>query len=194
MDEQWRDVAGYDGYYQVSSCGRIKSVERYVQDRFGMKAPYRIPEKILKPKRAHDGYLFVHLSKDGHAQPLRIHRLVAEAFIPNPNRLPTVNHKNEDKSDNRVENLEWCTPAYNNKYGTRTQRSQMNQKHRRNVRMLSLDGEMLRIFPTCLSAARYITGEPAGKSLRVRVTDNNIRRACRLQRHKAYGYRWEFEE
>ena len=194
MEEQWKDIAGYEGYYQVSTMGRIRSLERWIQDRFGMKAPYRIPEKILKPKHSQSGYLFVNLSKGGHAHNQRIHRLVAEAFISNPNGLPSVNHKNEDKSDNRVENLEWCTPSYNNEYGTRTQRSQMNQKHRRNVRMLSLDGEILRIFPTCLSAARYITGEPKGKSLRVRVTDNNIRRACRLQRHKSYGYRWEFEE
>ncbi len=194
MEEQWKDVAGYDGYYQVSSCGRIKSVERYVQDRFGIKAPYRIPEKILKPKHKRGGYLQVNLSMHGRAHPYSIHRMVAEAFIPNPDHLPTVNHKNEDKTDNRVENLEWCSQAYNNEYGTRTERSQMNQKQRRNVRMLSLDGEILRIFPTCFSAARYITGEPKGKSLRVRVTDNNIRRACRLQRHKAYGYRWEFDK
>ena len=72
MDEQWKDVAGYDGYYQVSSCGRIKSVERYVQDRFGMKAPYRIPPKILKPKRAKGGYLAVNLSKNGKAHLQRL--------------------------------------------------------------------------------------------------------------------------
>ena len=191
MDEQWRDIAGYEGYYKISSWGRVKSMERIIQDRFGMKSPYRIPQKILKPKRAQTGYLFVHLSKDGHANPQRIHRLVAEAFIPNPDGLPTINHKDENKENNHVENLEWW---YNNDYGTRQQRSQMNQKHRRAVRMLSMDGELIRTFPTCLSAARYIAGEPTGKSQRVRVTDNNISRACRLQRHKAYGYLWEFEE
>ena len=206
MDEQWKDVAGYDGYYQVSSCGRIKSVERYIQQSDGMKAPYRIPPKILKPKRSPNGYLFVHLSKDGKVHPHRIHRMVAEAFIPNPKGLPSVNHKDENKLNNVVcfnsdgsidterTNLEWCTFGYNNDYGTRQQRVQINQKQRRAVCMMSLDGEVLRDFPTCLSAARYITGESSGKSQRVRVTDNNIRRACRLHQHKAYGYRWEFEE
>ena len=194
MTEEWRDIAGYDDYYQVSSFGRVKSLERYIQQSDGMKAPYRIPPKILKTKRSPNGYLFVHLSKDGKAHPHRIHRMVAEAFIPNPEGLPSVNHKNEDKTDNRVENLEWCTVGYNNDYGTRQQRVQINQKQRRAVCMMSLDGEVLRDFPTCLSAARYITGESSGKSLRVRVTDNNIRRACRLHQHKAYGYRWEFQQ
>lgn len=192
MEEEWHDIVGYEGYYQVSSMGRVKSLERWIQDRFGMKAPYRIPEKILKPVKAPNGYIAVHLAKDGKVYNGRVHRLVAEAFIPNPECLPAVNHKNEDKKDNCVENLEWCSVAYNNDYGTRQQRVQMNQKHRRAVCMLSLNGDVLRTFPTCLSAARYIAGEPTGKSQRVRVTDNNIRRACRLHRHKAYGYRWEF--
>lgn len=196
MDEQWKDVAGYDNYYQVSSCGRIKSVERYVQDRFGMKAPYRIPEKILKPKRSQTGYLFVHLSKNGHAHPQRIHRMVAEAFIPNPDRLPTVNHNNEDKTDNRVENLEWCTQAYNNEYGTRTQRSQMSQKQRRPVTMYTKDGQPLRTFPTLIEAARYIVSELEDQHVSMKTVDNNIRAVChhRSHRHLAYGYRWEFEE
>ena len=194
MEEEWRDIVGYESYYQVSSLGRVMSLERWVQDRFGMKAPYRIPPKILKPKRSQSGYLFVHLSKDGKAHPHRIHRMVAEAFIPNPDGLPTINHKDENKENNHVENLEWCSIAYNNDYGTRQQRVQMSQKHRRAVCMMSLNGDVLRTFPTCLSAARYITGESSGKSQRVRVTDNNIRRACRLHRHIAYGYRWKFEE
>ena len=194
MTEEWRDIAGHEDSYQVSSFGRVRSLERYIQQSDGMKAPYRIPPKILKPKRTKGGYLAVNLSKNGKAHHHRIHRMVAEAFIPNPEGLPSVNHKNEDKTDNRVENLEWCTVGYNNDYGTRQQRVQINQKQRRAVCMMSLDGEVLRDFPTCLSAARYITGESSGKSQRVRVTDNNIRRACRLHQHKAYGYRWEFQQ
>lgn len=196
MDEQWKDIAGYEGYYQVSSCGRIKSVERYIQDRFGMKAPYRIPEKILKPKRSQKGYLFVHLSVQGRAKPCRIHRLVAEHFIPNPQGLPTVNHKNEDKTDNRVENLEWCTQAYNNEYGTRTQRSQKSQPHRRAVRMLSKDGTLLRTFYTMKSAARYIVNEIGDGAPSIKIANNNIRDVCYHCRHShtAYGYRWEFDE
>lgn len=196
MEEEWRDIAGYESYYQVSSLGRVRSVERWVQDRFGMKAPYRIHEKILKPKRSQTGYLFVHLSKDGHAHPQRIHRMVAEAFIPNPDRLPTVNHKNEDKTDNRVENLEWCTQAYNNEYGTRTQRSQLSQKQRRPVTMYTKDGQPMRTFPTLVEAARYIVNEIGDGAPSIKIADNNIRAVChhRPHRHLVYGYRWEFEE
>lgn len=196
MDEQWKDIVGYEGYYQVSSCGRIKSVERYIQDRFGMKAPYRIPEKILKPKRSQKGYLFVHLSVQGRAKPCRIHRLVAEHFVPNPQGLPTVNHKNEDKTDNRVENLEWCTQAYNNEYGTRTQRSQKSQPHRRAVRMLSKDGTLLRTFYTMKSAARYIVNEIGDGAPSIKIANNNISAVCHQcpHCHSAYGYKWELDE
>ncbi len=194
MDEQWRDIAGYEGYYQISSSGRVKSVERYIQDSYGMKSPYRIPPRILKPKQTSNGYLFVHLAMYGKIRPCRIHRMVAEAFIPNPDRLPTVNHKNEDKTDNRVENLEWCTQAYNNEYGTRAQRSQMSQKQRRPVTMFTLDGTPLQTFPTLVEAARHIVS--TGLSGSVKIADNNIRAVChhRPKRHTAYGHRWEFEE
>lgn len=196
MGEEWRDIEGYEGYYQVSSFGRVKSVERYIQQRDGMKAPYRIPEKILKPKRAHNGYLFVHLSVQGHAHPFRIHKLVARHFIPNPQGLPTINHKDENKDNNRVENLEWCTQAYNNEYGTRRQRSQESQPYRRAVRMLSMDGTLLRTFPTMKDAARYIVSEIGDGAPSVKIANNNIRMVCRNQshRHKAYGYAWEYDE
>lgn len=192
--EQWADIEGYEGYYQVSSLGRIKSMERYIQDRFGMKSPYRIPPKVLKPKKAPNGYMFVHLSKEGKVEPRRIHRMVAEAFIPNPYRLPSVNHKNEDKTDNRVENLEWCTQAYNNEYGTRTQRSQLSQKYRRPVAMYAMDGRLLRTFPTVVEAARYVAKEITDMRTSVKIANNNIRAVCQHKpnRHIAYGYLWEF--
>lgn len=196
MGEEWRDIAGYEDYYQVSSFGRVKSVERYIQQRDGRRAPYRIPEKILKPKMSPNGYLFVNLSVQGRAKPCRIHRLVAETFIPNPQGLPTVNHKDENKDNNRVDNLEWCTQAYNNEYGTRRQRSQESQPHRRAVRMLSMDGMLLRTFPTMKDAARYIVSEIGEGAPSVKIANNNIRMVCRnySHRHKAYGYGWEYDE
>ena len=194
MDEQWRDIAGYEGYYKISSCGRVMSVERIIQDRFGMKSPYRIPQKILKPKRSQTGYLFVHLARDGRAKPHRIHRLVAEAFIPNPDGLPTINHKDENKENNHVENLEWCSIAYNNSYGTRLQRT-ATQPHNHAVVMLDMNGKQLRRFQSVNEAARHFIAEGISVVSK-KVTANNIRGVCshRYGHHTAYGYRWEFEE
>lgn len=196
MDEQWRDIPGYEGYYQVSSAGRVKSLGRFIQDRYGMKSPYRIPPRILKPKTSSNGYQWVNLSVQGIARPCRIHRMVAELFVPNPDRLPTVNHKNEDKSDNRAENLEWCTQAYNNAYGTRTERSQMSQKQRRSVMMIAMDGKVLRTFPTLTAAARHIVDTYDGRKPSIKIADNNIRAVCHHRgcRHTAYGYKWEFSD
>ena len=106
--EIWRDIKGYEGKYQISDLGRIKSF-------YGK-------EKILNPKPDKDGYLVIGLCNNSTRKFHLIHRLVAETFIPNPNNLPEVNHKIDDyehRSDNRVENLEWCTREYNCNYGNR---------------------------------------------------------------------------
>ena len=107
--EIWRDIKGYEGKYQISDLGRIKSLN------------YRgntNQEHILKLKEARNGYNQVQLYKNGKGVFYLIHRLVAEAFIPNPKNLPEINHKDENKLNNNVENLEWCTRKYNNNYGS----------------------------------------------------------------------------
>ena len=122
MNEEWRDIRGYEGKYQVSNLGRIKSLK----DSHGN---YR--EKILKFKLEVSGYLQVHLYLENKVKAFKIHRLVAEAFIPNPNNLPEVNHKDENKENNRVDNLEWCDRKYNINYGTRTQKASEKMKGRK---------------------------------------------------------------
>ena len=112
MIEEWRPVVGYEGLYEVSNTGRVRSVDRYVKTCYGS---YRLHKgKVLSPGIRPDGYLVVSLQY----RMFRVHRLVAEAFLPNPDNLPQVNHKDEDKSNNRVDNLEWCDSKYNNNYGT----------------------------------------------------------------------------
>ena len=111
IGEVWRPVRGYEGLYEVSNYGRVKSLKRNTAH-----------ERIMKPIKDSYGYLIVCLNKNGKQTNKKIHRLVAEAFIPNPNNLPQVNHKNEIKTDNRVENLEWCDNKYNTRYGTRGER------------------------------------------------------------------------
>lgn len=117
--EVWRDVVGYEGLYEVSSFGRVRSVDRIVRNRYGVRVSRG---KILTPS-LNDGYLFVSLCNKCKYKTKYVHRLVAEAFIPNPNNLPQINHKDETRDNNRVDNLEWCDSKYNNNYGTKVQRS-----------------------------------------------------------------------
>lgn len=117
MREEFRDIKGYEGLYQVSNLGRVKSLERTIE-RFNYltkrKNLITQKEKILKPKK--ERYLRIELSKNGKAKIYLLHRLVAEAFIPNPENLPQINHKDENKYNNCVDNLEWCSAKYNRCY------------------------------------------------------------------------------
>ena len=121
--EIWKDIEGYEGYYQISNMGRVKSLERTVWNSGLNGGCYvTIPEKIMKGVADGHDYLQVKLYKDGKDKKCRINRLVASAFLENPQNLPEVNHKNEDKTDNRVENLEWCSSSYNINYGARNKK------------------------------------------------------------------------
>lgn len=120
--EEWKDVPGYLGYYQISNLGRVKSLNRtivYSPSKFYPNGRVRVlKEKILTPSVDKKGYEFVQLFINGNYRSKKIHRLVAEVFIPNPNNLEQVNHKDENKKNNKVSNLEWCTLIYNINYGT----------------------------------------------------------------------------
>lgn len=125
--EIWRDIPGFEGLYQVSNLGRVRSLDRVVRrNTFCGQIQERRKGRILKTISKPTGYLFCSLSKDNTPETRLIHRLVAEAFIPNPNNYPCINHRNEDKTDNRVENLEWCTQRYNVNYGTSRERASTN--------------------------------------------------------------------
>lgn len=128
--EEWRSIKGFEGYYEVSNLGRVRSLDRYVTCNNGVNVYNRFKKGvILKTGVKGGGYLFVGLHKDGckTIEP-SVHRLVAEAFIPNPENLPEVNHKDENKTNNSVDNLEWCTRAYNTNYGTRGERYATTRK------------------------------------------------------------------
>lgn len=125
--ENWKDIEGYEGLYQVSDCGNVKSLERDVYSQCGT-ITRRTKEKILVPILDRDGYMRVNLHKNGKMKVMSIHRLVAMAFLPNPENKPQVNHIDEVKTNNAVDNLEWCNHEYNINYGTRTERSIQNRR------------------------------------------------------------------
>lgn len=121
MIEEWKSIPGYEGLYEISSYGRVRSLERfYIRQNVIM---VHKPEIILSPVKDGFGYLQVGLHCNGKQKIIKVHRLVAQAFIPNPDNFPQINHKDEDKTNNNVDNLEWCTAKYNINYGTRQERS-----------------------------------------------------------------------
>lgn len=113
-----RPVVGYEGYYEVDQFGRVFAVDRVVHviDN-GREYDKPLKGRQMKQSVHSQGYKTVSLTKDGHTKTMYVHRVVAEAFIPNPNNYPFINHKDEDKTNNFVENLEWCTNEYNVNYG-----------------------------------------------------------------------------
>ena len=118
--EIWKDITGYEGYYMVSNLGRVKSLERTVRCNRGYKT---IHERILRTRKTRCGYIIVNLNQDGKMKTHYVHQLVATAFCENQMGYTEVNHINEDKSDNRAENIEWCSRSYNINYGTHNKRS-----------------------------------------------------------------------
>ena len=119
--EEWRDIEDYKGLYQVSNMGRVKSLERTVWNGRGYYVT--IHERILKPKKDRGGYLQVHLCKDGKAKFYTVHKLVATVFCENPEGYTEINHKDEDKTNNNADNLEWCSKSYNNSYNGRAKKA-----------------------------------------------------------------------
>lgn len=172
--EIWRNVIEYENLYQVSNEGRVKSLN-YKKTK---------KEKILKQYIDNCGYLFVTLSNKGKTKSFKIHRLVAETFIPNPQNLPCVNHKDEDKTNNKVENLEWCTYEYNNNYGTRNKRISekgLNKKNSKIVYQYTLDGKLIAIYHSTRECGRQGFDQP------------NVQRCCRHKQKTYKGYRWSFK-
>ena len=113
--EIWKDIQGYEGLYQISNLGRIKSLERMIITSNNITK--KISEKILKPCLRKNGYYSIVLQKNNKSKYYTIHRLVAKEFIPNPNNLPQVNHKDGNKLNNNINNLEWCTNSDNTQHG-----------------------------------------------------------------------------
>ena len=178
-NEEWRDVAGYEGLYQVSSEGRVKSLERKIPHWRGGERIQK--ERILKTHIDRDGYLKLNLHAGGKPKNLKVHRLVCQAFHENPDNKPQVNHINEDKTDNRARNLEWCTMRENVNHGTAKERSAKARS--KPVGQYTLDGELVKIWASTVEVERQ-TGFRHG----------NICKAANGKIKQVYGFRWKYVE
>lgn len=150
MEEIWKDISGFEGYYQISNLGNLRSIDRFVT-RSGKKM--HIKGRIMRPYN-NGGYHQYLLRKDGKSFGAWAHREVAKAFIPNPDNLPCVNHKDENPSNNRVDNLEWCTYGYNLAYNDLAKRKAIDK--RKPILQYSKDGEFIREWSHAREAAETL--------------------------------------
>lgn len=168
MEEVWKDIKGYEGVYQISNFGRLKKYYKYTKQ-----------EKIIKPMVCTNEYLVACLYKNAKQKKILIHRLVAESFIPNPDNLPCVNHKDETKTNNNVDNLEWCTYKYNANYGTVKER-QRNTKCIA-VSQYTINGEFIKTWRSGMEAERNLS-----------ILSECIGRCCKGKQQTAGGFVWKY--
>ena len=153
-----KDIVGYEGLYAVTPEGEVWSYRN---------------ERFLKPKHGVKGYLFVTLCKDGKEKNYKIHRLVAEAYLPNPDNLPQINHKDENKTNNCLQNLEWCDAKYNINYGTRT------EKTKKPILQFTLDGEFVREWSSATDVGKEVS--------------THICNCLKGRKKSAYGFIWKYK-
>lgn len=183
--EEWRPIKEYEGLYEVSDWGNVRSIKRIIS--FLVKGKYegkRIFEmKMLKKHKIGD-YEAVSLLRNSKSKTFSVHRLVAEAFIPNQDNLPQVNHIDENKANNAAWNLEWCTAQYNMNYGTRNKRSGEKLKNckvsSKKVLQYTLDGTLIKEWPSVSECGR--NGFNVGA----------VASCCRGERITHKKYKWSY--
>ena len=182
--EEWRDIEGYKGLYQVSNMGRVKSLERTVWN--NSRGCYvTVPERIRKAKKNNKGYLMLGLSKDAKVKCYLVHRLVATAFVENPEGYTEVNHKDENKENNKAENLEYCSRSYNNSYNGRAKKAAKKIAEKRKKPVFSVDKESGLI-------TYWESAKEAGEVLGIAPT--NITRCCKGRKKSIGGFYWFYAD
>ena len=183
MEEIFIDIKGYEGLYQISNLGRVKSLERQVIGKYN--SIRTLKEFIMKPNIIKKGYLRIHLCKNGKMKHFLVHQLVAYHFIPNPNNYHCVNHKDEDKQNNCVDNLEWCDIEYNNNYGTRNERLSVaftnNPKRSKPIIQLDKEGNIINEYPSINEAERN------------GFSHSKIIDCCKGKRKTHKGFIWKYK-
>lgn len=181
MREVWKDIALSGGAYQISNYGRVKSVERVTENGRAVR------ERILKTRFNKRGYEYVNIQVQKRRKAIKIHREVAKAFLDNPNNYIEVNHKDENKRNNSVENLEWCNRAYNANYGTASKRAAASRlkKHVLQIDQFALDGTFVK---------RWTTPNSIEVEHKKAMRATNIIACCRGRYKTSYGYVWKYAE
>ena len=178
MIEQWKDIEGYEGRYQVSNLGRVKSLPILKRNGNGY---YWTKEKIRRLKINEDGYQAITLVENSKFKTYTIHRLVATAFIENPNNYSEVNHIDEIKTNNRVDNLEWCTHAYNLEYGSRKEITR--QKTMKPVLQFDRENNFIKKWISMTEAANQLN-----------IAQGCISNCCHHKRKTAGNYIWKLAQ
>lgn len=188
MEEIWKDIEGYEGYYQVSNMGRVKSLDREVRvwNRFEY-TNRRLKSKIIACRIDAHGYLSVHLHKNKHCKVVEIQRLVANAFIPNPENKPQVNHIDGNKQNNCVSNLEWNTCSENmlHAYKNKLANARRGKDNSLSKQVIQYDKNMREI-------ANY--GSAWEASRKTGYSQTSISDCCRKKQKNAHGYIWRYKE
>ena len=199
--EIWKPVVGYEGLYEVSNLGNVRSLDRVTsfisrtQEGKEYTTTRTLKGKLMKQKVNQDGYKEIALCLDGKSKSYKVHRLVAEAFLDNPNNYPIINHKDENKQNNMVwvnknglidykkSNLEWCTQQYNINYGSgnirriNTRNKNKSYHYQREVGQYTLKGVLIKKYPSA-SDTGYCR--------------ESIRDCCNGKQKTAYGYKWRY--
>jgi len=194
MREIWRDIKNYEGLYQISNLGRVKSLDIYVKGKAGSLQLKQ--GRILKPCLVRSGYFIVTLYKDGNIERLLISRLVATHFVKSvPDKL-YVNHIDGDKQNNNYLNLEWCTRSENQKHAYKTGLQRVSNKQRKAVSKYSIKNLIKPVLQFDLNGDyinKFKSIKAAALSLGKEKKKSGISQCCRHERNTAYGYIWEFD-
>lgn len=185
--EVWVPVVGFEELYSVSNYGGVRSEDNIIVSKNGVKKRHK--GRLLRIRKNRTGYGIVFLSANGRPKPYQVHRLVADAFIENPNSFPCVNHKNGIRDDNRVENLEWCTYSYNNSYPYKA----LNKKGTWHNCFESKNPNAkpcIQVFPNG-NTIEYSCAIRASKETNVPV--KNICATCRGEQKTAGGFGWRWK-
>ena len=178
MKEEWKDIKDYEGLYQVSNLGNVRSLDRYVN--YKNIKERLIKGKEIKPVDAGNGYMRVTLSNKNKTRIYSIHRLVAEAFIPNPENKPEINHKKGRKNDNRASELEWCTHKENMEHACETG---LKQSKGKTILQYDLQGNFVKEWDSLTEAGKY-----------TKTNKSHICQVCKKQRNKAGNYIWKYKD